>query len=751
MTDAVKAYDRQKPFKRINNDDIRAKQKPAQANGDGVACGCQIPSAYPDLKKEFDEEFKKFKPGKLQSAIERVQSTVDKASTAAGIVSTLLSSAAAVVAAKSILNVVDDVLKTTDDEIKKLLSQIGSKLAERAIRVMPQWVPVLEGGSNSTVTPDQIIEVEGLAIRSFMNPVDVPFRQWHAWFNWNINIAPEPGYNVRSTATEPPNTDNLDEGIAEVPILPEVPQTIEVQWDTGALWDADTRREMQKGFSNLPYAMETYDGPMFKSDWAWPMTSSYVWAAGRWVYDCSRTTNDTPPKMCTMINPCKAIATARWQAFEFPENELETAVPAIQFMFFTCRRGGYIEHPTITDQDYEFIVDLPHIDLKPPVPFPIGHTPDFPHNTIVMRPRLLLNLNQKPFDIADSKPIEPIIEIIHPDDPQKLPEQVKVRVPLTSLPADTEACGFILSMGWYDPTLEQAAKVKKCDFTFTSYSGIEKVRNSIIRLIRDELKQDEKELMQGIKDAIGKTRIAKVGGDFLVQDIPWLGKVFEDVGAGVVKEFLDLFGELDEEDWLLRMGVNGQWNARYFSGLKQSDIKELRIGPPVHFGLLLSDDDSLSYSTNGADFGPLGVIMRDEAGSRTFKYDDKSPTWTEIVTPDPDPGKARDIRQKMAIAYALNLLGRGSLGFGLGRDNQPLGFLDPKPREIAKEKSLQKIARTFNPIQVGRVGAPFHDEILSAAPHFARALPDQKILVESDHDGDSKIWYSVSIADQDDV
>jgi hypothetical protein len=154
-----------------------------------------------------------------------------------------------------------------------------------------------------------------------MNPVEVPFRQWHAWFNWNVHVIPEPGYNV-TAAVDPPNTDGAD--LAEVPVVHNS-RTISVQWDTGGLWRADFRAQMAAGF--IPQAMVAYDGPMLLNDWAWPMANSYVWATGRLVYDCSRTTNDTPPKMCTMINPCKAIASARWQAFEFPENEFETSVP----------------------------------------------------------------------------------------------------------------------------------------------------------------------------------------------------------------------------------------------------------------------------------------------------------------------------------------------------------------------------------------------------------------------------------------
>jgi hypothetical protein len=750
MSDAVKSWDRTKPFKRINNEDVRTKQSPAQADGDGAACGCQLLTDYPDLEKEFNDAFKSFKPGKLQSAIESIQDKTQKISTGLKLVSFLINPTAAA-AIQKITDLVNEVLKTTDEEIKKLLSRIGLKLAQRALQIMPQWVPVLRGASNDSVTADQVIEVEGLAARSFMNPLDVPFHQWHAWFNWNINIIPEAGYDVRSPAPDPPNTDGVS-GPEEGPVVSN-PSTIAVQWDSGALWGAATRAEMQKGFQARP--MEAYDGPMMRDDWAWPMMNNYVWATGRWVYDCSRTTDDNPPRMCTMINPCKAIATARWQGFEFPENEPETAVPAIQFMFFTCKRGGYIDYPTITDQDYEFIVDLPRNDLKPTVPFPIGHTPDFPHNTIVMRPRLLLNLNQEPFKLADTATIEPVVEILYPDDPQKLPEQVKVKVPMTSLPADTEACGFILTMGWYDPFVEQAKKMRKCTLSFTDFSGIKNVRNSLVNTIRNELNDDEKKVLQDIAHKIGDINVVNIlGGAILVKDIPLLGKKLEDLGARVVEEILKLFGEVVEEDWLLRIGVNGRWAARYQDRLRQSDIKKLKLSEPFNVDLLLSTDDLWGFAANGAEFGPVGEIMREEAVARTFKFDGKSPKWSEIVTPDADPDKARETRQKMAIAYALDLLGRGTAGFGLGRDNQPLSFLDPIQDTAnfpAGDDDAQKRARDLDPIPVGVAGDRVGNESHEKQMHFARALPAQKILVENVHVDDYSIFYSVNIAHMDDV
>ncbi len=205
MSVAVKQWDASKPFKRINNDDILAKQNPATPDGDGVACGCQLPSDYQGLKQAFDDAFRDFKPGKLQSIIEEIQKRAHQISTGLKLVAALINPAS-LIAAQKITDLVEEVLKKTDDEIKKLLSQIGLKLAQRALRVMPQWVPVLQGASNDSVTPDQTIEVEGLASRSF---VDVPFRQWHACRNIGQYLFMSVGDRQRMTPAQDPLTTEM--------------------------------------------------------------------------------------------------------------------------------------------------------------------------------------------------------------------------------------------------------------------------------------------------------------------------------------------------------------------------------------------------------------------------------------------------------------------------------------------------------------------------------------------------------------
>ena len=747
MSEAVKTWDRAKPFKRINNDAFLPKAPP---DGDGRARGCQIPADYPERKQQFDDEFKNYKPDGLQNLIHTLHVIASTAKAGLIAIGALAAGIGAIAVATAIDTLIDDILNFTENAIKSLLHDIGFRIMEQAIRVLPHWVPVVDGAGNDRADAKQTIEVEGLAKRSYMNPIDVPFRQWHLWFNWNILVSPEPDYqNALSPAHNPPNTDGMDP-VDEKPLASEVdqPNTIEVQWDAGALWDQNMRQEIDKGVDQRPGQMVNFDGPMFVADWAWPLKDSYVWAAGRWVYDCSRTTDTDPPLMCSMLNPCKALATARWGAFKFEENEF--AVPAIQFMFFACKRGGYIDYDTIRDQDYEFILDLPLLELEPRAPLPICHTGNFPHNTIVLRPRLLMDVNQKPFSWASTAAIEPIVTPIRPDDPQKPPSQVKVRVPLTSLPDKAEACGFILSLGWFDPNFELAKKVKVCKVKFTGASGLRRVRNSIVRTLRDNLNQQGQQLMQIILQQVNQIQI------------PVLGQLGNSVLAGpaaalvqrlvtAVLDFLEETSPGHSEHWLFRMGVNGQWHAYYRDYVPFTEDGVLvQFGPPPEFDLLLSEDDLLAHAVNGADFGPVGRLMLSKPGARTLQVDGKTPTWPEIVTPDPDPGKAHQAHLKMAIAYAIRLLHLGPQGLGLGIDNQPLGFLDPLSTERTGPPN-PAIEGRQNPIIVSRAGNVVSGSI--EAPFFARAIDPEKILVEVINIDDPKnkdyeIYFDVSIQDQ---
>ncbi len=219
---------------------------------------------------------------------------------------------------------------------------------------------------------------------------------------------------VLSPVADPPNQDGFKSG--EHPQFQ--PGCFEIQWDTGALWGPGTAQSaaFETGFKET--SIEDNDWPPESFD-LWPSTDMWVWAAGRWVYDCSRATKTDPkatgankkdPQMVAMLNPAKAIATARWRGFKFLQNEF--AVPAIQFMFFTTKRGGYLNYDTISDQDYEFILDLPPIDFKPQ-PFPIAQESKSVHNTIMLRPRLLHKITKGPFaQFAGASGPDPIISVI---------------------------------------------------------------------------------------------------------------------------------------------------------------------------------------------------------------------------------------------------------------------------------------------------------------------------------------------------
>jgi hypothetical protein len=224
-----------------------------------------------------------------------------------------------------------------------------------------------------------------------------------------------------------------------------------VEWDLGAIGDYDfTSAGGQTPTLGVP-------GPMFGRDWAWPVGSEYIWLAGRWIYDCGHPEDGFTR---SELHPCKAVATARWEAVKFDENERH--VPAIQFMFFACRFGGYWDFPSISGSDYEFIVDLPEAPAPPPA-YPIGHTPEFPMNTIVVRPRLLVKLDYAPFGNArgpraSAGEADPEIAMASRESGRDA-KQV-VRIPLTK-PGRPQLVRRHRVLGWHDPAREQAQKVKE--------------------------------------------------------------------------------------------------------------------------------------------------------------------------------------------------------------------------------------------------------------------------------------------------
>ena len=782
MADETKPLDRDKPFKRINNGPFKVETPP---NGDGVARGCQTPEGFGDFTKEF-EEFLKKKLGAvgvlsdifntvrdvIQSAknvlaatvaiLEALKIALAGLGVATGFIGTLLALAAVASAVAAAANAL---LSTIADTTQKVLEDFFIALAKtkvlpRAVRVIPQWVPV-RGGFNTRVTDDQVIEVEGVCTRSFGNPIDVPFFNWHLWFDWNVQIQPEPEYaKALSPAPDPPNQEGFE---SERPLNRN--NSFEIQCDPGSLF-AD-RLRYRDGFPATQ--MPANDGPIDDNFDLWPTAGLFVWASGRWVYDCSRVTPGKNPQMCAMINPAKAVATARWQAFSFQENE--AAVPAIQFMFLASRRGGqdvgnitnaqldYIGYKAINDTDYEFIVDLPPIEA-PTSPFPVGHTfahkrlpgelPDFPHNTIVLRPRMLKDV--RPLTLIGSAVVAPLIQPILGDDPTQPPKQVKITIPLTSLGPEAETCGFILSLGWFDPNQEQARKVKLCKVEVNGFSGRLQIRDSPFQKLRKIFKNEEDGLKKKIKEEIENIKILDITIPILnehivlrLKDVPLLGPLID----GILTEAMDAFINgliklfpLEKEEWLMRIGINGHWKCIYLDGVGSDPIslrepKFEAVRDKLTYNFALAQGDPLLFSMHGSEFDPVGDIMHSSRENRLMTINNQPVPWNIIA----DPGTDKQIRRELVFQYVLKVMTDTTEGLGklsLGFDNEPLGQIDGDlaTKGESTDSNPMIVKNSVQPTEITRTAL------------FARSTSDQAILAESTNKPDYRVQYTLEIKDQ---
>jgi hypothetical protein len=428
-----------------------------------------------------------------------------------------------------------------EDAIAKAIAQsIEGALFDRYMRVIPAWVPVgrvkygprfvydEQPASPRETQVEEEREVEGLVTASYQHSNSLPNTQWSHYWHWAFHVRPLPGYRhlIGRGNRRHPNelkdvgTDESRGKLREMlHIYGQVDQNVDAGRDIGAiecLWDV--------GGMSQPRGDGGTDGVMFHGNFPfWPQTGDHIWTVGRFSYDCARAIVDAGEFMPTMINPCKALAVARFESFKFPENA--GGVPAVRFFFLATTEGGYFDFRHVVDRegklhheqdgtradgtpkfkginlrdrDYEFIIDLPPTDEKRGV-YPIGRTTDFMTNTLVMRPRLLAQFRFAPFETknptqdrpADRPPwgsdiffhqidvpdgttvdpkrdIRPRVEIIQPSDPSEAPRQVRVKVPLSALPplpgetADRhEVYGVELALGWYDPVGTEAAKLTK--------------------------------------------------------------------------------------------------------------------------------------------------------------------------------------------------------------------------------------------------------------------------------------------------
>jgi hypothetical protein len=460
-SDKDKPWDHAFPFHRIHapNYDKAVDQAPAspsqwrkRIDGKGCACGCHSKDDY--TPGFLDDLFKK-----LLDLIPHNQDRKDLKAALQRLKQQLPNTPEGRQAAKDI----DELIKVLDipddiaDDLGKFLEGL---FFAPMLRRLPAWVPVDRQN-------DTLQEMEGFVFDSFQDWNGVPLLPWHKWYDWNFHVVPFRGYQylqsegnrvfgeVKDISEWSASFPGFNTSYCEVPM--------QCRWDLGAL---GLHRDSDPG----PFVPPMIDPPVAAPDplraWLWPQPGQYVWLAGRWVYNCMfATREDKDGLMRSELHPCRAIATARWEGFKFKENP--KAVPAIRFMFFASTKGGYVDTDKLAGaKTYEFIVDLPPIALEAGVSYPIGHTPEFALNTIVLGPQLLMDVDFQPFRSVlgeGSLGSRPEVELLpaKAGDPRR---QAKVTVTL----GDKETYGFVLSMGWRDPSGAQAASVKKVTVRFDS-------------------------------------------------------------------------------------------------------------------------------------------------------------------------------------------------------------------------------------------------------------------------------------------
>lgn len=368
------------------------------------------------------------------------------------------------------------------DALKRWLANtIEGAFFRSYLRYVPSWAPVdriaygpqfRPKDENDRPLPHNVVngreaevEVEGHLTRSYLSRHHRPYTQWSNFYHWSFQVRPERGFRHLIGKGDSPTESETDsmgathsEGI-ELYLHSATNSSLECLFDLGAM--------SKPPGDHKPVDTRKYPSILFSQKWPfWPQSGDWFWAAGRYVYDCTHATDDDKTKGLhpTLINPTKAFAVARYEAFKFEENG--DWIPATRFFFLATAKGGYWDFDgdiKITDQDYEFVVDLP------PLPddigeFSIGRTPEFDWNTIVVRPRLMKKIDPAPFGLGAESPRkwwkrDPILQLVRPE-PGKLPRQLRVKVPLSQMkPEDGDAYGFVLSVGWNDPA--QAARVRK--------------------------------------------------------------------------------------------------------------------------------------------------------------------------------------------------------------------------------------------------------------------------------------------------
>jgi hypothetical protein len=810
MADPTKELDRLRPFKRINNQKAIPDAAP---DGLGVNSGCHVPEDLGNLTEAF-RKFLEDRPGALGTLFTALNAAKQVARAAAEVaaiadrirqLALAVSAAAAaagaalgagiggvILALVTIANVlttvsafVNGVLDAIDTGLKEFMVRIGAALAERAIRRIPQWVPVEDTGNRDRITAAQVREVEGIVARSYCDPLGTPFFQWQTWLSWSIQVRPEPDYRTL-------RVDGFQFSKDLVTGQPLVdPATVEIQWDMGALNVGGEgpgiyarklegkKTEAELTAREAPFFQSTRVFSDSENNWLWPTAGMYVWASGRWVYDCSRpdrvkADRTNPPKMYTMLNPVRAMATASWEAFGFPENTptgvrtIRNAVPAIRFMFIASQHGGHLDHPTIADEDYEFILDLPP-PPEPPSPFPVGHTlahkrtdgvPDFPQNTIVLRPMLLRDL-RRPFSNSNNvRLVTPVIELLQSAKGPGVVEQVKLTVPAGQLGRSKGHAGFLLSLGWFDPNLERANTAKSARVQIDAMRGrLSQDRDTPVETLRKLFDPELKEIKKKIVAEIAKIKLPIIPGnpttiDELINNP--LPEPLHSMVAGIaeeikrlaltmvdktLEELLNLLaagvGGATTEECMFHFGVNGRWTSRYLDlerNVRQDFKSPQGVPNPVDVEVVLGPDDALHYASSGVEWNPVGNIMFEAQADRMLQGDGGAVNWSQISR-----ASGTELRD-LAFEYALQILKGGSgAGIAMGIENDPIGVKQPQ--------ALDKPDGT-NPIGM-RNAQPGDVDVDRAASTFAHAEGRQSVLsVEVPAQKDYVLEGTVHIAKQ---
>jgi hypothetical protein len=391
-----------------------------------------------------------------------------------------------------------------EDDFKRWLANtVEGAFFRSYLKYIPSWAPVARVGygpgfSKGAYNVDDKgreaeVEVEGVLTRSYLSRHHRPYTQWSTFYHWSFHVNPSRGFKhlIGEGDLLTPDERNDVGRAGEREASPAINLYLQSAANSSFECLLDLGAISKPPGDQVPLQPLHYPSILFDRTWPfWPQSGDWFWAAGRYVYDCTHATSDEkqekdgakPGLHPTLINPTKAFAVARYEAFQF-EKDAEW-IPATRFLFFATRKGGYWNFDgdiKIGDQDYEFLVDLP------PLPedfgeFSIGRTPEFDWNTIVVRPRLLKAIEFAPFGAGADSPLtwwkrDPVVQLVRPE-PGKLPRMLRVKVPLSELSKEEkppDAYAFVLTCGWYDPA--QVARVRKVAVQMPNFTMLGERKN----------------------------------------------------------------------------------------------------------------------------------------------------------------------------------------------------------------------------------------------------------------------------------